>query len=64
VTQAIVPRWEWRTFGEDFGDAENFTKLGCDGLIVSDRGLRHGLLVDRFARCALVRLRVSAAWVT
>ena len=19
----IVPRWEWRTFGERFGDAEN-----------------------------------------
>ena len=23
-------------------------KLGCDALTVSDRGLRHGLLVDRF----------------
>ena len=22
MTQAIVPRWEWRTFGERFGDAE------------------------------------------
>ena len=24
-------------------------KLGCDSLIVSDRGLRHGLLVERFS---------------
>jgi exopolyphosphatase/guanosine-5'-triphosphate,3'-diphosphate pyrophosphatase len=24
------------------------TKLGCDSLVVSDRGLRHGLIVDRF----------------
>ena len=24
------------------------TKLGCDSLLVSDRGLRHGLIVDRF----------------
>ena len=24
------------------------TKLGCDSLVVSDRGLRHGLVVDRF----------------
>ena len=23
-------------------------KLGCDSLTVSDRGLRHGLLVERF----------------
>ena len=25
------------------------TRLGCDSLAVSDRGLRHGLIVDRFA---------------
>jgi exopolyphosphatase / guanosine-5'-triphosphate,3'-diphosphate pyrophosphatase len=25
-----------------------FAKLGVDSLTVSDRGLRHGLLVDRF----------------
>ena len=25
------------------------TKLGCDSLVVSDRGLRHGLIADRFA---------------
>jgi len=25
-------------------------KLGCDSLIVSDRGLRHGLLEERFGR--------------
>jgi exopolyphosphatase / guanosine-5'-triphosphate,3'-diphosphate pyrophosphatase len=24
------------------------TKLGCDSLVVSDRGLRHGLIADRF----------------
>ena len=24
------------------------TKLGCESLVVSDRGLRHGLIVDRF----------------
>ncbi len=24
------------------------TKLGCDSLLVSDRGLRHGLIADRF----------------
>jgi len=24
-------------------------KLGCESLVVSDRGLRHGLVVDRFA---------------
>jgi exopolyphosphatase / guanosine-5'-triphosphate,3'-diphosphate pyrophosphatase len=24
------------------------TKLGCDALTVSDRGLRHGLIVERF----------------
>jgi exopolyphosphatase/guanosine-5'-triphosphate,3'-diphosphate pyrophosphatase len=25
------------------------TKLGCESLVVSDRGLRHGLIADRFA---------------
>jgi exopolyphosphatase/guanosine-5'-triphosphate,3'-diphosphate pyrophosphatase len=30
------------------------TKLGNDSLTVSDRGLRHGLLVERFARAAPV----------
>jgi len=24
-------------------------KLGCDALLVSDRGLRHGVIADRFA---------------
>jgi hypothetical protein len=24
------------------------TKLGCESLLVSDSGLRHGLIVDRF----------------
>ena len=39
-------------------------KLGRDGLIVSDRGLRHGLLVERFAHRALERLRANAARAT
>jgi exopolyphosphatase/pppGpp-phosphohydrolase len=25
------------------------TKLACESLVVSDRGLRHGLIADRFA---------------
>ena len=31
-------------------------KLGCDSLTVSDRGLRHGLIVDRFGSQAQSRL--------
>jgi exopolyphosphatase/guanosine-5'-triphosphate,3'-diphosphate pyrophosphatase len=36
-------------------------KLGRDSLTVSDRGLRHGLLVERFAHSAHERLRASPA---
>ena len=39
-------------------------KLGRDSLVVSDRGLRHGLLVERFAHSALERLRANAARAT
>jgi exopolyphosphatase/guanosine-5'-triphosphate,3'-diphosphate pyrophosphatase len=35
------------------------TKLGSDTLTVSDRGLRHGLLVERFAHSARERLHAS-----
>ena len=37
------------------------TKLGRDSLTVSDRGLRHGLLIDRFGRPAqqIIRTRFS-----
>ena len=35
------------------------TKLGRDTLTVSDRGLRHGLVVERFAHSARERLRAS-----
>jgi exopolyphosphatase/guanosine-5'-triphosphate,3'-diphosphate pyrophosphatase len=38
-------------------------KLGRESLIVSDRGLRHGLLVERFAHSALERLRGNATQV-
>jgi exopolyphosphatase / guanosine-5'-triphosphate,3'-diphosphate pyrophosphatase len=36
------------------------TKLGRDTLTVSDRGLRHGLLAERFAQSAPERLRAPA----
>ena len=40
------------------------TKLGRDTLTVSDRGLRHGLLVERFAHSARARLDASPTRVT
>jgi exopolyphosphatase/guanosine-5'-triphosphate,3'-diphosphate pyrophosphatase len=34
---AVVPRWEWRTFGEDFGPAEaQFAALTPENLQESD----------------------------
>src|SRR5262245_6783708 len=43
---AIVPRWEWRTFGSDFGDAETrFAALTPERVQESDEGYvlsRHG----------------------
>jgi exopolyphosphatase / guanosine-5'-triphosphate,3'-diphosphate pyrophosphatase len=39
------------------------TKLDCDTLTVSDRGLRHGLLVERFAHSPRERLHASPARV-
>src|SRR5262245_36241603 len=36
-TSGVVPRWEWRTFGDSFGDAEaRFAALTCQSVGESD----------------------------